>query len=100
MTTTQTDGSAAPSDVAADRQFPAEVRRYHEAILHRLDWPGNGSSDKLRTLGVTSCSRGEGVSTLAAGLAATAAVLGDARVLLIDANFAAPAAHATETEDG
>jgi Mrp family chromosome partitioning ATPase len=47
----------------------------------------------VRTLGLTSCSSGEGVSTVAASLAAEAAGIGREPVLLVDANVARPAAH-------
>ena len=44
-----------------------------EGILHRLPWPGSESVQPMRTLGVTSCNPGEGVTTLAAHLAVAAA---------------------------
>ena len=80
------------SDVAAEaaaprRRLRAEVRVHYEAILHRLPWPGGGLSGSPRTLGVSSCQGGEGVSTVAAPLAITAASLGDHRVVLVDANW-------------
>jgi capsular exopolysaccharide synthesis family protein len=62
-------------------------------LLRRLDWPGADARPGVRTLGVTSCYRGEGVSTVAAQLAATAATCDSRRVLLVDANLAQPALH-------
>jgi Mrp family chromosome partitioning ATPase len=47
----------------------------------------------LRMLGLTSCESGEGVSTVAAQLSTLLARTGHGRVLLVDANLAAPAAH-------
>jgi capsular exopolysaccharide synthesis family protein len=66
---------------------------YCQQLLRRLDWPGDGrNKPALRTLGVTSCRGGEGVSTVAAHLAAAAAARQDGRVLLVDANLNRPAA--------
>jgi protein-tyrosine kinase len=70
----------------------AEMLDYWDEILHRLPWPKGDSNGPLRSLGITSCARGEGVSTAAAHLAAVAASEPDARVLLVDANLSAPAA--------
>lgn len=81
-----------------------EVRSHFQSLLSRLPWlPGESSADDalasgakprgLRTLGLTSCYRGEGVSTVAAQLAVAAAQSGDVRVLLVDANPARPAVH-------
>jgi Mrp family chromosome partitioning ATPase len=44
----------------------------------------------MRGLGLTSCCRGEGVSTLAAHLALTAASYEAGRILLVDGNLAHP----------
>ena len=50
---------------------------YCDEVLHRLPWPDVGSARPLRTLGITSCSRGEGVSTTGrAGLRARLEKLG------------------------
>jgi len=73
-----------------DRGFRQEVRRHYQALLAQLDWPGSNGTHWLQTLGVTSCAVGEGVSTVAAQLAAAAALQGDRRVLLVDANLARP----------
>jgi Mrp family chromosome partitioning ATPase len=66
--------------------FCAEVQQHYRALLRRLGWPASEHSP-LRTLGITSCFRGEGVSTVAAQLAATAAATPAQRVLLVDANL-------------
>ncbi len=72
---------------------PSEkVREYYRSLLCRLPWPGNGATRRLRTVGITSCRRREGVSTVASQLAATAACTGVDRVLLVDANLASPSA--------
>jgi len=70
-------------------------REHHETILRRLAWPANGSPSPLEALGVTSCHAGEGVSTVAARLAAAAASLGNQDILLVDAHFAEPTLHET-----
>jgi Mrp family chromosome partitioning ATPase len=75
----------------APRCQPCESREYHQTILHRLPWPDYLAPQPLRTLGLTSCDRGEGVSTMAAQLAITAALDGEARVLAVDCNLANPA---------
>jgi Mrp family chromosome partitioning ATPase len=69
-----------------------EVREYCQALLCRLPWAGTTAAEPIRALGVTSCSRGEGVSTVAWQLAATAAFLARGPVLLVDANLTHPAA--------
>jgi Mrp family chromosome partitioning ATPase len=65
----------------------------YRTLLYRL--PGvNGSGEVLlRTLGVTTCQRKEGSSSVAAHLALTAAATWPRRVLLVDANLAAPGLH-------
>ena len=62
----------------------------YRALLGRLGWPGDDDTQPLRTLGLTSCYGGEGVSTVAAQLAHTAAASGHHRILLVDANFTRP----------
>jgi uncharacterized protein involved in exopolysaccharide biosynthesis/Mrp family chromosome partitioning ATPase len=64
-----------------------ELTAYHEALRDRVlsgmgALPGRGPC----LVGVTSCSRGSGVSTTAAGLAMMLARNGDERVLLLDAD--------------
>jgi capsular exopolysaccharide synthesis family protein len=69
------------------------IQEYCQSLLHRLRWPGETSVNAPRTLGITSCRHGEGVSTIAASLATSAAAWGDYRILLADANIAKPSAH-------
>jgi Mrp family chromosome partitioning ATPase len=70
-------------------------------LLRRLPWRGNTLPDPLRAVGLTSCHRGEGVSTVAAGLARTAAAFGEQTVLLVDFNLTGPsAAERFGLEDG
>lgn len=75
--------------------LPSELREYYETVLCRLPWPGSDGSPLLRTIGLTSSQSGEGVSTVAAQLAATAASGSDHRILLVDANLGRPKLHRT-----
>jgi capsular exopolysaccharide synthesis family protein len=67
--------------------FCAAVQQPYRALLRRLGWPVSEQGTALQTLGVTSCFHGEGVSTVAAQLAATAAATPARRVLLVDAHL-------------
>ncbi len=75
------------------RAFSDEVAEHYRTVLRELNWPSPQSRHTLRTLGVTSCYSGEGVTTVAAQLAATAAGSGKHHVLLADANLARPGVH-------
>ncbi len=88
MVTTSPD-LLTPSRFRAGRQFCDEVQEYCRTVLRRLNSSGNGSG-RLHKIGVTSCYCKEGVSTISAQLAATAAC-DDRRVLLIDGNLVRPA---------
>ena len=78
-----------------------DVREYCQAVLRYLRWPaaggeqseGDAAAPAVRTLGVTSCSRQEGVSTVASRLAMTAAEMHEGAVLLVDANLVCPMLH-------
>ena len=86
----QSSESHSRSKPGAGRRLRGEVQAHYEMLLHRLPWPSTGSTSAPRTLGVSSCEDGEGVSTVAAHLAVTAAAMGAHRILLVDANFAQP----------
>ena len=73
------------------RNFPDEVQAHYRALLRRIGWPSADAVDGLQTIGVTSCESGEGVTTVAAQLAATAAAIQKRPVLLVDANILRPA---------
>jgi Mrp family chromosome partitioning ATPase len=62
-------------------------------VLQAIGWPERQSAGEMRTLGVTSVAGGEGVSTISAHLAATAASYLQGPVLLVDCNVVRPAAH-------
>ncbi len=61
----------------------------YEALVEHL----LGSEAPPRLIGVTSCHRNEGVSTVAANIAKTLARKGNARILLVEANLNQPTAH-------
>ncbi len=81
--------SAAPWD--ANHQ----LRAYYEALRDRLitHFDVNNMTHKPKLIAVTSCSRGAGVTSTAAGLAATLSETGDGNVLLVDMNLEQGAAH-------
>jgi capsular exopolysaccharide synthesis family protein len=66
-----------------------------QGLLRELSWPPGGAAAELRAIGITSCYRGEGVSTVAAQLAVQAARTGNHRVLLVDFNLHDPSVHRT-----
>ncbi|MDY0167177.1 MAG: CpsD/CapB family tyrosine-protein kinase [Thermoguttaceae bacterium] len=76
-----------------------ESGEYFRTVLRHLQWPaaggweGGSATAPFRTLGVTSCSRREGVSMVAAQLSAAAVHLDEGPVLLVDANLTHPAVH-------
>lgn len=76
-----------------------ESGEYSRTVLRHLHWPVAGGGEEgsaaasFRTLGVTSCSRREGVSTVAAQLATAAAHMDEGPVLLVDANLTHPVVH-------
>lgn len=78
-----------PSSVHA-RQPLAD---YCQTLFARLGLGATDTSRPIRSLGVTSCSRGEGVTTVAAQLAATAARSLGLPVVLVDCNCANPGVH-------
>jgi succinoglycan biosynthesis transport protein ExoP len=62
------------------------LRRYYEALRDRLlvDFETRNLIHKPKLLAVTSCGKGSGVTTVAAGLAACLSETGDGNVLLVD----------------
>jgi Mrp family chromosome partitioning ATPase len=72
-----------PGLAPPDADATGEVYR---ALLARLGWPATDGSARVRSLGITSCSAGAGVTTVAVQLAAVAAGFEQWPVLLVDAN--------------
>jgi len=85
-----------PTKTGADLGWPAdvEVSAYFRALYRRM-LSHAATHAPLRAVGVTSCGRGEGVSTVAARLAIAAAEDCDHKVLLADANYSEPSVHRT-----
>lgn len=73
--------------------IPAHVRRHYVGFRERLLLAANGASRGHYVIGVISCSRYEGVSTVAANLAASLSEMGNGAVLLVDANAGDPSVH-------
>lgn len=63
---------------------------HYEILLGRLFAQRNGQADKPFAIGITAGSSGEGVSSVAANLAMTAAGANLGQVLLVEANEKAP----------
>ena len=76
---------------AAPIHLDSDVQQRYRGLLRRLGWPSSGESTAIQALGITSSSHGEGVTTIAAQLAVTAAEMSGRSVLLVDAHFARPA---------
>src|SRR6266702_4978406 len=83
------------SDSVAPWDAHHELRAYYEALRDRLitHFDVHGMTHKPKLIALTSCSRGAGVTSTAAGLAATLSETGDGNVLLVDMNVEQGAAH-------
>ncbi len=71
------------------------LRPFHEALRDRLitHFELKNLTRKPKLVAVTSCAEGSGVSTVAAGLAASLSETGEGNVLLVDMNQQNGAAH-------
>lgn len=71
------------------------LRSYYEGLRDRLItyFEVRNLTHKPKLVAVTSCRHGAGVTTMAAGLAATLSETGDGNVLLVDMNLEHGAAH-------
>ena len=71
------------------------LRSYSAALRDRLItfFEVNNMTHKPKLVAVTGCSNGAGVSTIAAGLAASLSETGDGNVLLVEMDLATGAAH-------
>ena len=80
------DGSVGMPLAAWDRSHP--LRRFYEGLRDRLIvyFEVNNLTQKPKLVGVTSCGKGAGVTSIAAGLAASLSETGDGNVLLVDMN--------------
>ena len=75
-----------------DRQHP--LRRFYEGLRDRLivHFEIKNVTHNPKLVAVTSCDKGAGVSSVAAGLAASLSETGDGNVLLVDMNIEGGAA--------
>jgi uncharacterized protein involved in exopolysaccharide biosynthesis/Mrp family chromosome partitioning ATPase len=77
---------------STDRRHP--LRRFYEGLRDRLVvyFEVRNLAHKPKLIGVTSCARGAGVSSVATGLAASLSETGEGNVLLVDMNIEGGAA--------
>jgi Mrp family chromosome partitioning ATPase len=92
---TETAGKGASEDAALapwNRQHP--LRRFCEGLRDRLivHFEVKNVTHNPKLVAVTSCAKGAGVSSVAAGLAASLSETGDGNVLLVDMNVEGGAA--------
>lgn len=73
--------------------LPTNMRRHYAVFREQLLLNTNGSMHGHYVLGVTSTSRCEGVSTVAANLASSLSEQGRGTILLVDANTRDPSIH-------
>jgi Mrp family chromosome partitioning ATPase len=76
-------------------RFEPSMAEYCQTVLDRLGLNSRHAVPAIRTLGLTSCGRGEGVTTVVTQLAAAASGSLGAPVVLVDCNLAAPGVHRT-----
>jgi Mrp family chromosome partitioning ATPase len=84
------DGSANPEQALAIRNCEDHLQNYADGLRERLLTyfeVNNLNNKKPKLVAVTGCDKGAGVSTLAAGLAASLSKTGDGNVLLVDMNL-------------
>jgi len=70
-----------------------ELGDHYDAILRRIHSLTDNVTGSLKTIGITACARGAGVSTVASNLAIVAAQSQMESVLLIDTNYDHPSLH-------
>jgi succinoglycan biosynthesis transport protein ExoP len=78
----------------AETERMSSLHRFYEGLRDRLmvNFDIRNLTHHPKLVAVTSCGRGAGVSTIAAGLAASLSETGDGNVLLVDMNFGKGAA--------
>lgn len=93
-------GSGPPAEVAPEPAVALHplangLTPYYEALRDRLMFffHARNMTHKPKLVGITSCSRAAGATTVAAGLAAALSETGEGNVLLVDMNLPGGAAH-------
>ena len=76
--------------VASSTDSDSEWSNYYAALLRHVQASQAAADVASFALGITSCGRGEGVTTVAINLAIVAARSGNRRVLIVDANASHP----------
>ncbi|MCP3914038.1 MAG: hypothetical protein GY711_00605 [bacterium] len=71
-------------------QVPRSVSRPFRELREQVTLATQGSGSTTKFVAVTGCQPGAGVTSVAAGLAATLALRGEGDVALVDANFEDP----------
>ena len=83
----------APRSMNMNRRIRDTSNNQYKVLLDQLQTLGFGKGGALRTIGLTSSNRREGVTTVACNLALYAASSLGLRVLLVDANSSSPELH-------
>ena len=78
---------------ASRRSIRGRTDLHYQSLLCRLQSVGYGMGGERRTIGLTSCLRREGVSTVVGNLAVQASLNPEAHILVVDANIANPKQH-------
>jgi capsular exopolysaccharide synthesis family protein len=73
--------------------FGPRISEYCVAMLHQLGLGSQHSPNSIRAVGLMSCTSGEGVTSIAAPLAAAAARHLQFRTILVDCNLNHPGVH-------
>lgn len=84
-----TEAPPRPATQKARSPLEHELGPHYRSLIYRLRG-GSSLPAGLRTIGITSCSGGEGVTSVAMNLAVVAAEAQLGRVLLVDANVENP----------
>ena len=90
-----TEISSLGNGSARSQRYRVRGSDFYQSLLCRLQSMDFGVGGEHRSVGLTSCARGEGVTTVASNLAVHAAHCTEARILIVDANLANPSLHKT-----
>ena len=75
------------------RRYLDGSQTLYQSLLNRIQAQGFGPGGQKRTLGITSCLAGEGVTTITSNLAIHAAMHDGWRTIVVDANLSRPKQH-------